>query len=213
MGESNVAQVGILKVSVCQDSISNTGISAWGETQSSAAILRGGITDSRIFFEQGVKASSVISTEIGTSKIDFTKIGTIQVDPSQHGIAEIDAMKIDSSKVSFTSSITLQQFLSSHNFDLQNRTVTLWTEFLQSPTPFNLKVEITDLPTGQLAEGTITGYDTTGRPNSGTLTIDSNGNGQGWFIDTTPGNNSEFDKQLSETAYRATTRSSIELIV
>jgi hypothetical protein len=50
----------------------------------------------------------------------------------------------------------------------------------------------------------LTGYDTNGRPNSGTLTLDINGNNQGWFIDTTPGDNSEFDKQLTETAYQAT---------
>jgi hypothetical protein len=136
--------------------------------------------------------------ELGASQGSKPQISTGQINTTQIGSTQIESAQFKSID------ITLQQFLSSHNFDLQNRTVPLWTEFLQSPTPFNLKVEITDLPTGQLAEGTITGYDSNGRPNSGTLTIDSNGNGQGWFIDTTPGDNSEFDQQLTETAYRAT---------
>ena len=41
-------------------------------------------------------------------------------------------------------------------------------------------------------------------PNSGTLTLDINGNDVGWFIDTTPDDNSEFTTQLADTAYSAT---------
>jgi Bacterial Ig domain len=135
------------------------------------------------------------STKISPLEINFLKTNLFQVDPTQ----------VNSNKVSLPSSITLQQLLSSHNPNLQNTTVPTWTEFLQSPTPFNLKIEIQDLPTGQLAEGTITGYDTNGRPNSGTLTLDTDGNSLGWFIDTTPDDNTEFDQTLSPTAYRATT--------
>ncbi|WP_396134999.1 PKD domain-containing protein [Chamaesiphon sp. OTE_8_metabat_110] len=123
----------------------------------------------------------------------------------QGDIAQINFFQIDSTKFSLPSSITLQQLLTSHNPNLQNTTVPAWTEFLQSPTPFNLKIEITDLPTGQLASATITGYDTNNRPNSGTLTLDTDGNSLGWFIDTTPDDNSEFDQTLTSTAFRATT--------
>jgi PKD domain len=173
-----------------------------------------------------VGSTQVGSTQVGSSKISLPQDGVSQNCTTEicsnktlivnSGIAQINFLQANSfphlsattkfsfPEISLPSSITLQQFLSSHNFNLQNKTVPSWTEFLQSPTPFNLKVEITDLPTGQLAEATINGYDTNNRPNSGTLTLDINGNNQGWFIDTTPGDNSEFDKQLTNTAYQAT---------
>jgi hypothetical protein len=61
-----------------------------------------------------------------------------------------------------------------------------------------------DLPTGQLAEATLTGFDASGRPNSGTLTLDLDGNGLGWFIDSTPWENSEFNLALTDSAFKAT---------
>jgi hypothetical protein len=95
-------------------------------------------------------------TQIGTSQISFgqiniNQIGIAQVDTTQVGASQISFPQIDSTKISLTSSITLQQFLSSHNFSLQNTTIPAWTEFLTGTTPFNLNIEITDLPTGQLA--------------------------------------------------------------
>ena len=65
---------------------------------------------------------------------------------------------------------------------------TLW----QTTTPINLNFNITNLPTGQLAEATITGYDQNGRPNKATISIDDDANGVGWFIDPTPQDNTEF---------------------
>jgi hypothetical protein len=47
-------------------------------------------------------------------------------------------------------------------------------------------------PTGHLAEGSITSYNPNGTPKTATITIDDDANGVGWFIDTTPGDNSEF---------------------
>jgi hypothetical protein len=108
-----------------------------------------------------VSSIHINSTQIGIiqNSSDETGTGQIslrQIDTSKFSLNQIASEKSNSTKIPFTSSIKLQQFLSSHNFDLQNRTVPLWTEFLQSPTPFNFKVEISDLPIGQLAEGTIT---------------------------------------------------------
>jgi PKD domain/Bacterial Ig domain len=143
--------------------------------------------------------------EVGIRQDTALEISSDQNNMPQDDIAQINFFQIDSTKFSLPSSITLQQFLTSHNPNLQNTTVPTWTEFLQSPTPFNLKIEIQDLPTGQLAEATITGYDTNNRPNSGTLTLDTDGNSLGWFIDTTPDDNTEFDQTLTTTAYRATT--------
>jgi large repetitive protein len=192
--DTNLTQVGISQTDPFHVAVLDRSFKHNDSIQVSSSKIR--IQDS---FDKGVlKISSdqngVIDNDVFRfAQVSFTQVSPTQVNRVQHP-----------TEIPLTSSIALQQFLSSHNFGLQNKTVPLWTEFLQSPTPFNLKVEITDLPTGQLAEGTITGYDTTGRPNAGTLTLDINGNNQGWFIDTTPGDNSEFDKQLTETAYQAT---------
>jgi DNA/RNA non-specific endonuclease len=59
---------------------------------------------------------------------------------------------------------------------------TLW----HTTTPIDLNFEITNLPTGQLAEGTITSYNPNGTPKTATITIDNDANEVGWFIDTTP---------------------------
>jgi len=45
---------------------------------------------------------------------------------------------------------------------------------------------------------------TNGHPSAGTLTIDDDANGRGWFIDTTPWENSEFAIQNSEYSAIAT---------
>jgi DNA/RNA endonuclease G (NUC1)/PKD repeat protein len=174
--------------------------------------------------------SQISTTEIGSIQTNlvqtsFTQIGSTQIVPFQIGLGQLLPAEINStqigidylinpnlitSKVSDSTGVESQNFfilnswLLGHNPNLQNTTVPTWTEFLQSPTPFNLKIEVTDLPTGQLAEATVTGYDTFGRPNAGTLTLDTNGNSLGWFIDTTPEENSEFTTQLADTAYKAT---------
>jgi hypothetical protein len=98
----------------------------------------------------------------------------------------------------------LQQLLSSHNFNLQNTTVPIWTSFLQAQTPFNLNLVIKDLPVGQLAEAQITQYDSTGAPIAATLLLDTDANGLGWFIAATPRENSEFATQTTETAFKST---------
>jgi PKD domain/Bacterial Ig domain len=158
-----------------------------------------------------VSLPKISISQVGIAKIDslqnhFSQDRSTQINTTQIGTNQlVGGSNFDSNKVSLSNSITIQQLLSSHNPNLQNTTVPTWTEFLQSPTPFNLKIEIQDLPTGQLAEATITGYDTNNRPNSGTLTLDTDGNSLGWFIDTTPDDNTEFDQTLTTTAYRATT--------
>ncbi|WP_157260003.1 Ig-like domain-containing protein [Chamaesiphon minutus] len=109
--------------------------------------------------------------------------------------------QIDPSKVTFSSSIPSQQFLSSNLpnhlntselTNVESTAVTIWNNLLNPTTPINLTFDITNLPTGQLAEASITGYDQLGRPNKATISFDNDANGVGWFIDTTPGDNSEF---------------------
>ena len=151
-----------------------------------------------------ISMAQIGTTQISSTQTSSTKHTSTQVDPTQFSIFQINSAQSSSTEISFPSSITLQQLLSSHNPNLQNTTVPTWLEFLQGTTPFNLNIEITDLPTGQLAEANIIGYDPTGRPNAGTLYLDTDANGLGWYIDPTPWNNSEFAQSLTDTAYRAT---------
>jgi hypothetical protein len=81
---------------------------------------------------------------------------------------------------------------------------TKWSNLLNLTNPFDLTFQIKDLPTGQLAEAVITQFDNSGRPSGGTLLIDRDANGIGWYIDPTPLDNSEFSQTLTNTAFRAT---------
>jgi DNA/RNA endonuclease G (NUC1) len=204
-------QVGLTKTSsihISPGQISTTQISIGQTSVVEPSLAQIGVTQIGVS-KQGIIESSpgqISTTQVGTIQIGTTQVSFGQIYPGQIGTAEVIATmhQSGSSKASFTSGIMLQQFFSSHNYDLQNTTVPTWTQFIQGTTPFNLNIEITDLPTGQLAEASLTGYDSFGRPNSGTLTLDLDGNGLGWFIDTTPWENSEFGIQTSDYTSTAT---------
>jgi hypothetical protein len=144
------------------------------------------------------------SAQVSPAQVSPTQVGSTQISPTQIDLKQIGTSQLNSREVSLTYGITLQQFLSSHHYNLSNTTVPAWTSFLQGQTPFNLTIDIKDLPTGQLAEASLTSFDSSGRPTSGTLTLDLDGNGLGWFIDSTPWDNSEFKTQNSEFNFRAT---------
>ncbi len=158
--------------------------------------------DSSKFGKAQVTVSEPTAVKIGVGEVGFL------VDSTLSGVIRpMGTDKISSSEVLFSPSILSNQFFPIHNSTSPFSTGTLNSNLNTSnPSNFNLniKFQIADLPTGQLAEATITGYDTNNRPNSGTLTLDINGNGSGWFIDTTPDDNSEFTTQLADTAYKAT---------
>ncbi|MEA5554597.1 hypothetical protein VB713_27080 [Anabaena cylindrica UHCC 0172] len=163
-------------------------------------------------FEQDCRTQIGIG-QVNRAKHNLSEIGSTEIDPTEINTSVIyrDAIKINPTqvnptKVSLSSSISLQQFFTSHanTFLLTNiysTAQTLW----QTATPINLNFEVTNLPTGQLAEAVITSYDSLGRPNGGTILIDNDANGLGWFIDPTPWENSEYSTTLTDTAYRATT--------
>jgi PKD domain/Bacterial Ig domain len=143
-------------------------------------------------FDKGVlKISSDQNGLVDNDVFRPTQVSFTQVNPAQ--VSRIQKP----TEISFPSSITSQQLFSSnlsHNSspnlltDIYNTAQTLW----HTTTPIDLAFKIQDLPTGQLAEGTITSYNTNGTPKTATITIDNDANGVGWFIDTTPQNNSEF---------------------
>ncbi|NET48228.1 MAG: PKD domain-containing protein, partial [Merismopedia sp. SIO2A8] len=129
---------------------------------------------------------------------------TAKTNSSKYSPTQISSTQVNFTEVSLSSSISLQQFLRSHTPNPQNTTVANWTNFLQPHSPFNLNIEITDLPTGQLAEATITRFDSIGRPIAGTILIDDDANGLGWFIDPTPWDNSEYHPHQTDTLLKAT---------
>ncbi len=106
-----------------------------------------------------------------------------------------------SSEILLFPSVEPEQFFSIHNSTpkitnvLNNTATNIWSDLLQSETQLDIDFQITDLPKGQLAEATITGFDDSGKPNARTIPIDHNANGIGWFIDETPLDNSEFTIQ------------------
>ncbi|NJO63026.1 MAG: PKD domain-containing protein [Richelia sp. RM2_1_2] len=154
--------------------------------------------------------------QVSPAQFDTNKVGS--TDPSTFSnlvllkqlpsitSGNINSTQINPTKISFPSSITLQQFLSSHNLPFGTQDIYKDNPLnLFDPTnPFNLTLEVTDLPNGQLAEAQVTHYTDQGIPNGGKILIDHNANDVGWFIDPTPFDHSEFTQTLADTALLAT---------
>ncbi len=165
------------------------------------------------FIQEGIPQTT--PKQIGTSQVGFSQNNFFQIGSTQTNSLQISTNEFFSSgshkvfdqfnpiEVALPSTISLQQLngsnlpnsispthdlTSNYLTQLQSTLVTSW----HLPTDLNLIFNITNLPTGQLAEATITGYDQLGRPNTATITIDNDANGVGWFLDTTPQDNSEF---------------------
>jgi hypothetical protein len=141
--------------------------------------------------------------QIRTTKINHFQISSTQIDPAQINVNQQRSItyalnQLDSHEITFSSSVSLQQLFSG-NIPNHNETSNQLAK-LSSTLPlywnmgrdFKLNFNITDLPTGQLAEATITSYNAQGQSNAATIDIDINGNGQGWFLDSTPEDSSEF---------------------
>ncbi|MEH1932313.1 MAG: hypothetical protein V7L14_00980 [Nostoc sp.] len=58
----------------------------------------------------------------------------------------------------------------------------MWNTRIQFQLPFDINLVVKNLATGQVAEAQITNYDQYGRPHGGTILIDADANGIGWFI-------------------------------
>jgi hypothetical protein len=172
----------------------------------------GQVSPSQIgFVEKGLNQTS--SSQVGFIQVDLAHVLLRQVSIDQNNTLQVGPSQFTQqsaiTKITLPGSVAVQQFFGfesneSHNFNFQNTTIPTWTEFLTGTTPFNLKIEITDRPTGQLAEANITHFDSNGLPTSGTLTLDTDANGLGWFIHSTPWENSEFGTLNAETFFRAT---------
>jgi hypothetical protein len=189
---SRLSQDGILEVSSCQAGSSQSSSLQYTLAQISPTqidILKDSISHT--------STSEVSFPQINTKQSSIGQVGSSKNDSSQASVLKFNPSQIQPTEVSIPSSITSQQLFSgnlSHNSspnlltNIYNTAQALW----HTTTPIDLNFAITNLATGQLAEATITGYDQLGRPNTATITIDNDANGVGWFIDSTPQDNSEF---------------------
>jgi hypothetical protein len=157
-------------------------------------------TRSNEFSETQVSLVESASHEVGIAEVGFSVDTT-----SNYFVSPVTAPKVPSREIFFSPSVPSEQFFSIHNstpqtinklnFTAQN----FWNSYLTPQTPLDIILQIVDLPTGQLAEAQITKFDPLGRPNGGTLLIDHDANGIGWYIDPTPQDNSEFNQPLRDT--------------
>jgi hypothetical protein len=141
--------------------VSSTEIDATqiGSIQISSSQVSSGEISTQCINARQIATDHTSSSQVSPFQTTAGQVTAGQITAGQIGISQVGILQNNASEIPLPSSVTLQQFLSSHNFNLQNTTIPTWTEFLTGTTPFNLKIEITDLPTGQLAEGTATGYD------------------------------------------------------
>ena len=205
-------QVGTVQNSISQISIPEGSHSKSSISQISSAEV-GSIQTS--FVEQSssqISPTQINPFDIGLGEIQPTKVGSTQIISDRVAEVQLITSEIsDSSSVEPENLFVLQQWFVDHAFspksltNVSNTLNSLWNYSLL--TPFNFNVEITDLPKGQLAEATITGFDDSGLPDTGTILIDHDANGVGWFIDETPLDNSEFVAQDTDSYLLATAES------
>ncbi len=159
--------------------------------------------------------------EITINKLSWNEFNGAKRDIIKNRSSEINLFKLNSiqtgvlqnntSKITFPSLISSDQFFGSniHNSNLQtlnqlNNSVNhIWSTLIPQ-TDIDITYEIKDLPSGQLAEATITGFDSQGKPNAGIIKIDHDANGAGWFIDQTPFANEEYSINNTDWAFQAT---------
>ncbi len=172
-----------------------------------------------------IRFSDHSSNKQGVSQVSSNQ-GTVNNGAAEIGIRENSpiqtiASKSDSGEISLTITVTPEHISDSHVSEfhvglpssnliaLNSTAVSLWQSFHPN---FDLTLQVTDLPSGQLAEAQLTSFASNGTPNAGTLLLDFNGNDLGWFIDSTPWENSEFtpfdcSQGTEPTAFRATSSS------
>ncbi|BAZ46381.1 DNA/RNA non-specific endonuclease [Chondrocystis sp. NIES-4102] len=196
-------QLGTFKDRTTQISITETNFGQVGKPK----------TRSNKFSATESTSTHIIGTEVSPTKISFGKVDSVDslsdrivLFPSSSP-AQVSISEFNSKELFIPSSIASEEFISSNFHDLtpqiinvlNNTATNIWSDLLQTETQLDIDFQITDLPTGQLAEATITGFDDSGVPNAGTILIDHDANGVGWFIDSTPLESSEFGVQNSET--------------
>jgi hypothetical protein len=163
VGHSGISEDGIFQVASSHIGSQKTGIPQTSFPEVSSTEITSLESSFQKFGSTKVSSTEVSLSQsslkqISSTEIGFTEVGSIKTALDQQGSTKIDFPQISQAQIligqinpteiSFPGSITLQQFLTGHNFNLQNTTVPTWLESLQGTTPFNLNIEIKDLPTG-----------------------------------------------------------------
>jgi hypothetical protein len=151
---TNFNEVGSLKVNSLENGIPNSSTILFGSSKIGIIHLN--------LIQKDIEHIS--STKVGVTHINTSQIGSVQISTTKDNATQINSLQTstseaDSSKISLSSSITLQQLLNSypHLFSLASNNTykdnlpTLWKTLFDSTNPFGLTLQITDLPTGQLA--------------------------------------------------------------
>ena len=196
----STSQVSPFEIDIISRDISQAGTSQVGSNQISTFEIGSNEIGSN---EIGSLETSFIQNRFSqnsSSEISFSKVGLNQISSNQ-----ADTFKIDPAEIAFPRTVSLEQFFFVHEttFEtvnrLNNSATNIWSDLLKTKTQLDIDFQVTDLPAGQLAEATITGFGNYGVPNAGTILIDHDANGVGWFIDETPLESSEFGVRNSES--------------
>lgn len=75
---------------------------------------------------------------------------------------------------------------------VESTAVNLWQSLLPDHRQLDVNFQITDLANGEIAQAVVTKFSPTGLSIGGTILIDRNAQGAGWFVDPTPLDWSEF---------------------
>jgi hypothetical protein len=160
--KSDTCQNGFVKIGKTEISTDTMTSDQFGMTQ--VGMTQVGMTQVGVsqINSQHFNSNQVSIAEIDSSQISSSKYRSAQIDPSKIDIGEYSFPEINIGKITFSSSISSQQgssfyqlSLISHNFnplltDIYSTVQTLWHTTIPTALTFN----ITNLPTGQLAEGT-----------------------------------------------------------
>jgi hypothetical protein len=166
--QQRVGEVGMAEVSLSEGSLQTTNPLQISPLQ---------ITSAQDSFNQGspsqVGLTQVCSLQNGTIELSTLQVGFSQNNSLQSLPTKVGTSQIDPGEVALPSSVSVKHFTDIHNptsnlIALNSTAVSLWQNFHPN---FDLTLQVTDLPTGQLAEAQLTGFDANGRPNAGTLLL------------------------------------------
>ncbi|MEL7418320.1 MAG: DNA/RNA non-specific endonuclease [Cyanobacteria bacterium J06555_3] len=217
----SITEIGVEKTSFYKDSISKYGSAKIDFTESNLSEPSTSKVDPLHITVPKTTFVHTNPAEVSKAQVNFSEGSLIElgftevsfpIDSASDSFA-VEASETLSSEILFSPSIESEQFSSIHNSTpkitnvLNNTATNIWSDLLQSETQLDIDFQVTALPTGQLAEATISGFDKNGVPNTGTILIDHDANGVGWFIDRTPLDNSEFIAQDTDSYLLAATES------
>jgi hypothetical protein len=150
--KNNIPQIGIPKVSLNEDTTLEGTIAQVSSTELTtveSTSMKSGISqDSSAQIGIVVKEVPVLGiapinvTQIGIPEVNLNQATVTQVGMNKIGFSERDSLQLESAQVNASqihlveqpltipTIIQIQQFLTSHNFSLPNKTIPTWTEIL-----------------------------------------------------------------------------------